>query len=593
MRRQNSTFNTAFVSHEGTQLNNNDYFGYVTLDKYACYVVADGLETWDEVNSAQVAVEAVIAAFTAHASMAKNALKRYIRTAHDSMRDNRSRLSMKASITVVVTDYVALRYAYVGNTRFNLFRSGFLFHESVDHSLSSTMAARHEIPMDKIAQHEQRGNLYKYLGQEGKLAPQISKKIALKDGDIVALFTRGVWESCDSYDMLAAFTDAGNYPMIACDLVERLILDPHPQEIDNYTLAVVFIDKVFTDPNKGKRRKLILKIAIPVALLLIILLVILLILGAQKREKRKNMQEHYLSGIEYIQDDNYVKAKEDMDEAYTLAEKLKDKAYKKDIDEYQRLIELVMNADALFDENKFTQAQEAYLTAQKRSKFTDDIALKYIENKLKLLGQFMDVQDMISRGNDYMDNNQFDLAQKEYQAAQNLSNRLNYQEGKDQASEALTAMQVKKKDWEDDLQKLADDEKEEAKKQQLKSEADTLASQADTKLNSGDLDGAKADYESAKKKYEEAEISEKATYMDAKLQQVEAKQKEKTNAIKTADDYVADGDMLCSQVDYVNAVKQYQRARDIYSTWNEKEKLARVEDKIRIANNHIANGDAP
>ena len=43
MRRDNSSFKTAFLSEAGSRLKNNDYFGFVELDGYACYVVADGI----------------------------------------------------------------------------------------------------------------------------------------------------------------------------------------------------------------------------------------------------------------------------------------------------------------------------------------------------------------------------------------------------------------------------------------------------------------------------------------------------------------------------------------------------------------------
>ena len=43
MRKYNSSIKTAFLSEAGSQLSNNDYFGFVELDNYACYVIADGI----------------------------------------------------------------------------------------------------------------------------------------------------------------------------------------------------------------------------------------------------------------------------------------------------------------------------------------------------------------------------------------------------------------------------------------------------------------------------------------------------------------------------------------------------------------------
>lgn len=40
MRRINSDFQTLHISEEGQKLSNRDYFGYVEMDDFACYVLA-------------------------------------------------------------------------------------------------------------------------------------------------------------------------------------------------------------------------------------------------------------------------------------------------------------------------------------------------------------------------------------------------------------------------------------------------------------------------------------------------------------------------------------------------------------------------
>lgn len=42
MRKQNSEFLTAFTSEASRKIKNTDFFGFVELDKFACYVIADG-----------------------------------------------------------------------------------------------------------------------------------------------------------------------------------------------------------------------------------------------------------------------------------------------------------------------------------------------------------------------------------------------------------------------------------------------------------------------------------------------------------------------------------------------------------------------
>lgn len=59
MRKYNSSFKTAFLSEEGSKLKNNDYFGFVELDRYACYVIADGITDMRSSQGARKAIEAI------------------------------------------------------------------------------------------------------------------------------------------------------------------------------------------------------------------------------------------------------------------------------------------------------------------------------------------------------------------------------------------------------------------------------------------------------------------------------------------------------------------------------------------------------
>ena len=124
MRKYNSTFKTAFISEAGSRLENNDYFGFVELDKYACYVIADGITDMRNSESARVAIEAVVNAFQNEPGISRSKVKGYLRSANNELLKGRSYEKLKASVTVVVTDYQKCRYGYAGNTRFRLYRDG-------------------------------------------------------------------------------------------------------------------------------------------------------------------------------------------------------------------------------------------------------------------------------------------------------------------------------------------------------------------------------------------------------------------------------------------------------------------------------------
>ena len=50
MRKENATFKTKFISESGSYLINSDYFAFVELKDYACYCIADGIDTVSYTN---------------------------------------------------------------------------------------------------------------------------------------------------------------------------------------------------------------------------------------------------------------------------------------------------------------------------------------------------------------------------------------------------------------------------------------------------------------------------------------------------------------------------------------------------------------
>ena len=74
MRKINSSFQTEYISEEGQQLSNRDYFGYVEMDDYACYVLADSLDEDETINSAKLVVESVIRNFVERPFMSRLAV---------------------------------------------------------------------------------------------------------------------------------------------------------------------------------------------------------------------------------------------------------------------------------------------------------------------------------------------------------------------------------------------------------------------------------------------------------------------------------------------------------------------------------------
>ncbi len=315
MRRSNSEFRTDFLSEEGQELNNRDYFGYAEMDDYACYVLADSLDEEPLSNSAQAVVESLIRSFGEHPSMSRQKLKKYMYNAHRDLKKQRGGMRLKASVVMVVTDYRKIRYCHAGNSRFYLMRNGRFLLKTKDQSLTGNLIREKKLSVDRAAAHEERNNLYSCLGGRHRPELQISKKSLLTDGDTLYLMSRGVWEACQDQELLDISKDAKE-PSEILEQVEDLILGKQEEyQIDNYTLAVTFIDKAYRSPKKKVSAKTVLMIAVPLLLTVGGISLGLWLRHRSIRSKEESLAQYMESGETYLRYDNYVRAAEEYTEA--------------------------------------------------------------------------------------------------------------------------------------------------------------------------------------------------------------------------------------------------------------------------------------
>ena len=67
------------------------------------------------------------------------------------------------------------------------------------------------------------------------------------------------------------------------DSVEEMLLSRQPEGLEKYTFATIFFNKVFIDPNRKRKIRKILMIAIPILLVLVILTVVLLVMHNNRK----------------------------------------------------------------------------------------------------------------------------------------------------------------------------------------------------------------------------------------------------------------------------------------------------------------------
>lgn len=574
MRKQNSEFQTAFTSEADHDLKNTDYFGFVELDDFACYVIADGIDDQMDAMSARLAVAAAVSTFSESPSMSKRTMRACLHAANKALLEARSRMKLKASILVVLTNYVKLRYGQAGNIRLRLYRNGFVRLESTDQSLTADLVREERVEPDRVSEHEERNNLYAYLGQSKEFHPFISKKIRLMNTDAVALYTRGIWEHIDEGELKDAFEDASNEPQELVDNVEELLLSKQPEGLGKYTLVVLFVNKVFTDPNKKRRVRRILMTVIPILIILTVLTVIMVLRHNRKLEKREQMELGYTDTIEYIQADNYIRAQECCQKAQALAGELKDLSMQKELGNYQKLIETVLAAEEQLEQKKYAEAQEGYKQASDRSRYADHAGMEYINNRLALTADYLSVYDLISLGDTLALNLQYDKAESKYLEAKALAGRIYFDEGRTSAMDALEKLYADQKE-----EKEAENEEIKAQLAQQESGANYIT-KGDEAFAQGDYDSARVYYASAKQTYSDMGDEIQAEAAEEKLNATDEKIKQSDTKKQEAEGYIKQAQTAADALDYVTAKKYYLLARDVYSSMKMEDKVDEITRKM-------------
>ena len=582
MRKQNSKFNTNFISEEGSSLKNSDFFAYAELDNFACYVLADGIEDVADSESAKEAVESIIAKFQEKPSISKGKIHGYLKHANEVLLKAEKYMKLKASIVVAVTDYENVRFGYAGNVRAKLYRNNKMFYKTIDTSLSSEMVSKEMISEDALSRHEQRSNLYTFLGQKG-FSPVISGKIKLVDTDILILYTKGVWENVSEGEIDNIFAESGKDPKDALLKVEAVLLDKNLGYIDNYTIAGIYIDKVFieSDTKKKKRRKLILIVSIASVVVILGAIIALYFYKKYTRELKEDMNTHYEKMLKFIEMENYTKADTECEESIKKAESLRNKEMKDLLYHYEQVIEGIIEADEKYDAKSYKEAKPLYELILSEIPYADNAGLSYVRKRLDFISGYESVNLSLDNGDILFDSEIYDKARERYVDAKTEARDIGYEEGKLKAEAKLLAVDqaIAKKD--EGKQAEADKQS-----QNLKSANDMLSA-GDEALSKGDFLSARANYNTAKDILEKSgesaglsELEQKISTADKKISEGDEEKNKAGGYAVTADEAFLRGDFESARENYEYARRLYVKLKDEINTIEMDKKLSDVQKRI-------------
>ena len=189
-------------SRQGPRKSNQDRVAYCYSRDSLCMVIADGMggHLHGEV-AAQIATQFVAEAFQREAQPRIADPFRFlldsITNAHHAIVDYANVRSLLETprttcVACIVQDGLA-HWAHVGDSRLYLIRNGKVEAQTKDHSRVQILVDAGRVREEAIAAHPDRNKIFNCLGQMGPPKVDLSRRVALRHGDVILLCSDGVW----------------------------------------------------------------------------------------------------------------------------------------------------------------------------------------------------------------------------------------------------------------------------------------------------------------------------------------------------------------------------------------------------------------
>ena len=429
MRKQNSEFKTSFLSEAGRQLVNRDYHGYVELDDFACWVVATGIDECENKKSAEIAVKGVLAAFVQKPGYSKHRIKEYLKTAHRVLKRESNTVRLKASVMIIVTDYMTFRYTHAGNVKLQVLSNNHITFESKDHSYYAQKIADGTFHIDRSKGFEERNNLINYAGMHKGFKIKVSKKRKLRDMDSLLLTTVGFWEQVMPVEVIDGFQEA-NEPVEVTDNLEDQLLSKHSEILNNYTILAIFANKLFLKEKKvWSVVKKVLLIMIP----LLIILGIFLFMRYRQNQTQLELTNRVLAyqeqGVDYINHGSFARGLTQFTNATALLPEIRHFENEEKLRLKHRVTQLIVDGYTSVEREDFTRAREYFVRA--RNYLIDEgetipmFTSGHIIDQIDYIDTKLYIEELLHLGDLQVGLNQYSAALETYRTASRIVIGLN------------------------------------------------------------------------------------------------------------------------------------------------------------------------
>ena len=540
MRKNEAKFTTVFFSEAGTKNKNNDYFGYIQLDNYAIWAVADGFDEEEGADvAARLAVESAIEYFMLHPGFNIEIINEIMSYANLKVREKQTETEryslMHTSLLIVISNYNALLYGNIGNTRFYHLRNGYVISQSSDDTVAQLLVGEEALNTGDLKYHRQRNDLLQAIGDYGKIKPNILKTpVILQEKDTFCLTTIGFWENIDEKEMEVELSryDEGKKWLVS---LEKKVIATLRDNVENYTFAAVGIEAVAEPlPMEKNNRKFFIKIAL-VAIASILIILTLTLWQVKKRKDIMNKVTVYeQQAEEELIKKNFENSVKELELVIGEYEKLKPKS--------RGVIGFFLNADA-------RRKEMDRKIEETKSKIKDTEKLKKV---------FSDIRE----GNEFFNNGNYEEASKKYQEAKYSLEQNTYKRDEVNTEEVLSEINSR-------IEATS----------KLK-EAKNLEITGDTAFTSGNYNLAKENYKMASDIYLANGRADYVSSMEEKIREINEKEKQSYNGALLAENR---GDVL-SHSDVDMSREAYYQARETYQILGDTVKSQEIDTKIQELN---------
>ncbi len=311
MRKGSSKFLTSFVSKAGTFRDNHDYYAFVELDDFACWVVVDGIDFVKEQKTAELITKQIFTEFTENPTISRSTLKKYLQNAQKTVQLSSGSEKRSASLVMVVTDYTRIVWIVSGNARLYHFSQENFSFKSKDQSIAQLMVEAEKISSETLDQHDERHNLFNHFGTAEEFKPFISEPYELQDGDVMLLCTASFWENLQLEQMVNAIKEAAEPKELVAQLEENLLKKSN-DTLNNYTLGAIYAEKVFVEKvKKNSSNDTLKKIAIALGIVAVVVLASAWFLVNNKLHARKNVNPEVDTTITQAENKNEYETETD------------------------------------------------------------------------------------------------------------------------------------------------------------------------------------------------------------------------------------------------------------------------------------------